>query len=266
MTEVSRYYTPNKPATNFISEEEGVSRMSLLETKKIVKRYGIRTVVDGVSLQVKTGVVVGLLGPNGAGKTTSFYSIAGFIRPNKGSVLLDGEVITNLPIHKRALKGISYLAQEPSVFKKLTVEENVRIILEPLGLAKNEINNRIDELMDDLKIEYLRNNKGHALSGGERRRVEIMRALATRPRFILLDEPFAGIDPLAVTELQRIIRKLKEKGLGVLISDHNVRETLQVCDFAYIMNAGRILTSGVAKDIIESEVARKMYLGENFSM
>lgn len=239
---------------------------SLLETKNIVKIYGSRTVVDGVSLQVKTGVVVGLLGPNGAGKTTSFYSIAGFIKPNGGNVLLDGEVITSLPIHKRALKGISYLAQEPSVFKKLTVVENVRIILEPLGLSKNEINNRIEELMDDLKIEYLRNNKGHALSGGERRRVEIMRALATRPRFILLDEPFAGIDPLAVTELQKIIRKLKDKGLGVLISDHNVRETLQVCDFAYIMNAGKILTSGVADDIIESEVARKMYLGENFSM
>lgn len=240
--------------------------MSLLETKKIVKRYGKRTVVDGVSLQVNTGVIVGLLGPNGAGKTTSFYSIAGFIRPNKGNVLLDGEVITNLPIHKRALKGISYLAQEPSVFKKLTVEENVRIILEPLKLTKNEINNRIDELMADLKIEYLRNNKGHALSGGERRRVEIMRALSTRPRFILLDEPFAGIDPLAVTELQKLIIKLKEKGLGILISDHNVRETLQVCDFAYIMNEGKILTSGVADDIIESEVARKMYLGENFSM
>lgn len=240
--------------------------MSLLETKKIIKRYGARTVVDGVSLQVKTGIVVGLLGPNGAGKTTSFYSIAGFIRPNEGSVLLDGEVITNLPIHKRALKGISYLAQEPSVFKKLTVEENVRIILEPLGMPKNEINNRIDELLSDLKIEYLRHNKGHALSGGERRRVEIMRALATRPRFILLDEPFAGIDPLAVTDLQKIIRKLKDKGLGILISDHNVRETLQVCDFAYIMNDGQILTSGVADDIIESEVARKMYLGENFSM
>ncbi|MBM9604088.1 LPS export ABC transporter ATP-binding protein [Desulfopila inferna] len=240
--------------------------MSLLETKKIKKKYGSRTVVDGVSLQVKTAVVVGLLGPNGAGKTTSFYSIAGFIRPNEGNILLDGEVITNLPIHKRALKGISYLAQEPSVFKKLTVEENVRIILEPLGLAKNEINNRIDELMADLGIEYLRNNKGHALSGGERRRVEIMRALSTRPRFILLDEPFAGIDPLAVTDLQKIIRKLKDKGLGVLISDHNVRETLQVCDFAYIMNAGQILTSGVADDIVESEVARKMYLGENFHM
>jgi lipopolysaccharide export system ATP-binding protein len=181
-------------------------------------------------------------------------------------VLLNGEDITALPIHKRALKGITYLAQEPSVFKKLTVEENVRIILEPLGLSKNEINNRISELMAELKIEYLRHNKGHALSGGERRRVEIMRALATRPNFILLDEPFAGIDPLAVADLQKIIIGLKDKGLGVLISDHNVRETLQVCDFAYIMNAGQILTSGVADDIIASEVARKMYLGENFSM
>lgn len=240
--------------------------MSLLETRNIVKKYGNRTVVDGVSLKVETGVVVGLLGPNGAGKTTSFYSIAGFIRPNQGNILLDGEVITNLPIHKRALKGISYLAQEPSVFKKLTVEENLRIVLEPLGLTTNEINNRIDELLDDLQIEHLRHNKGHALSGGERRRVEIMRALSTRPRFILLDEPFAGIDPLAVGELQRIIYSLKDRGLGILISDHNVRETLQVCDFAYIMNNGAILTSGVANDIIESEIARKMYLGENFHM
>jgi lipopolysaccharide export system ATP-binding protein len=240
--------------------------MSLLETRNIVKRYGSRTVVDGVSLQISSGVVVGLLGPNGAGKTTCFYSIAGFIRPNKGSVLFDGEVITNLPIHKRALKGISYLAQEPSVFKKLTVEENVRIILEPLGLSKRQINRRIGELMSDLNIEYLRSNKGNELSGGERRRVEIMRALSTRPKFILLDEPFAGIDPLAVNELQKLIYNLKDKGLGILISDHNVRETLQVCDFAYIMNQGQILTSGVADDIIESAVARKMYLGENFSM
>jgi lipopolysaccharide export system ATP-binding protein len=240
--------------------------MAQLETDKIIKRYRNRTVVDGVSVQVNTGVVVGLLGPNGAGKTTTFYSIAGFIRPDGGRVLLNGEEITRLPIHKRAQKGISYLAQEPSVFKKLTVEENIRIILEPLGLAKNEINNRIDELMADLKIDYLRENKGHALSGGERRRVEIMRALATRPNFILLDEPFAGIDPLAVADLQKIIIGLKDKGLGILISDHNVRETLQVCDFAYIMNAGQILTSGVADDIIESSVARKMYLGENFSM
>lgn len=240
--------------------------MPLLETKNLVKKYGNRTVVDGVSLQVNTGAVVGLLGPNGAGKTTTFYSIAGFIRPNGGNILLEGEVITNLPIHKRALRGITYLAQEPSVFKKLTVEENIRIVLEPIGLTTNEINNRIDELLSDLKIEHLRKNKGHALSGGERRRVEIMRALATRPRFILLDEPFAGIDPLAVGELQKIIFNLKERGLGVLISDHNVRETLQVCDFAYIVNNGSILTSGVADDIIESEVARKMYLGENFHM
>jgi len=240
--------------------------MAQLETDKIVKRYSKRTVVDGVSLQVQTGSIVGLLGPNGAGKTTSFYSIAGFIRPDDGRVLLNDEEITKLPIHMRAQKGISYLAQEPSVFKKLTVEENVRIILEALGLPRNEIRNRIDELMVDLKIEYLRENKGHALSGGERRRVEIMRALATKPDFILLDEPFAGIDPLAVADLQKLIMGLKDKGLGVLISDHNVRETLQVCDFAYIMNAGQILTSGVADDIIESEVARKMYLGENFSM
>lgn len=240
--------------------------MAQLITDKIIKRYRSRTVVDGVSLQVNTGAIVGLLGPNGAGKTTSFYSIAGFIRPNGGRILLNDEDITRLPIHKRAQKGLSYLAQEPSVFKKLTVEENIRIILEALSIPKNEINNRIDELMSDLKIDYLRKNKGHALSGGERRRVEIMRALATRPDFILLDEPFAGIDPLAVADLQKIIIALKAKGLGVLISDHNVRETLQVCDFAYIMNAGKILTSGVADDIIESEVARKMYLGENFSM
>lgn len=240
--------------------------MATLETRNIVKKYGPRTVVAGVSLQVQTGLVVGLLGPNGAGKTTTFYSIAGFIRPNSGTIFFGNEDITNLPIHKRALKGISYLAQEPSVFKKLTVEENVRIILEPLGLSSKEIDLRIDELLSDLNIEYLRNNKGHALSGGERRRVEIMRALSTRPQFILLDEPFAGIDPLAVIDLQKIIYALKDKGLGILISDHNVRETLQVCDFAYIMNAGQVLTSGVAHDIIESEVARKMYLGENFQM
>ncbi len=240
--------------------------MSLLETRNIVKKYGSRTVVDGVSLKVETGAVVGLLGPNGAGKTTSFYSIAGFIKPEGGDIILDGEAITGLPIHKRALKGISYLPQEPSVFRKLTVEENVRIILEPLGIPKKEIEKRIDRLISDLNLEYLRKNKGHGLSGGERRRIEIMRALATEPKFILLDEPFAGIDPLAVHDLQKLIRGLKDKGLGVLISDHNVRETLQVCDFAYIMNAGQILTSGVADDIIESEVARKMYLGEHFRM
>jgi len=243
-----------------------MSTPSILETKGIIKEYRNRRVVDQINLQVQSGMVVGLLGPNGAGKTTTFYSIVGFIRPDRGHIFLNGEDITDLPIHKRAWKGITYLAQEPSVFKKLTVEENIRIVLEPLGLAENEINNIIGELMSDLKIEHLANNKGHALSGGERRRVEIMRALATKPSFILLDEPFAGVDPLSVADLQQIILELKHKGLGVLISDHNVRETLQVCDFAYIMNNGQILTSGVAADIIESEVARKMYLGDNFSM
>lgn len=240
--------------------------MTILETSEIVKQYKKRRVVDGISLTVETGMVVGLLGPNGAGKTTTFYSIAGFIRPDAGTILLDGEDITSLPIHKRALKGLSYLPQESSVFKKLTVKENVRIVLEPLGLSRKEINKRIKRLMGDLKIEYLANNRAHSLSGGERRRVEIMRALATGPRFILLDEPFAGIDPLSVADLQQIIHDLKARGLGVLISDHNVRETLSVCDRAYIVNQGKILTSGAAEDIVNSDVARKMYLGESFSM
>lgn len=240
--------------------------MSRLEVQNIVKQYKRRRVVDGISLDVSTGSVVGLLGPNGAGKTTTFYSIAGFIKPDAGSVKLDGVDITSLPIHKRALKGISYLAQESSVFKKLTVEENVKIILEPLGISGKEIKERIQRLMEDLKIEYLAKNRAHSLSGGERRRVEIMRALATNPRFILLDEPFAGIDPLSVADLQQIIRELKNKGLGVLISDHNVRETLHVCDYAYIVNQGKILISGQAEEIVNSEVARKMYLGEHFSM
>ena len=242
------------------------SDMAVLETIGIVKEYKKRRVVDGISIKVESGRVIGLLGPNGAGKTTSFYSIAGFIRPDQGQVLLDGKDITSLPIHKRAISGISYLAQEPSVFKKLTVEENVRIILEPLGLSRKEITKRTEQLMAELKIEYLAKNKGYGLSGGERRRVEIMRALATKPRFILLDEPFAGIDPLAVADLQLIIRDLKEKGLGILISDHNVRETLTVCDYAYIVNNGQILTQGAADAIVQSDAARKMYLGADFTM
>ncbi len=238
----------------------------LLETENIVKQYKKRRVVNGISLKVESGSIIGMLGPNGAGKTTTFYAIAGFIRPDEGRVLLDGEDITALPIHKRALKGVSYLAQEPSIFKQLTVKENIKIILEPLGLSKKEIDTRIDKLMAELKIEYLADNLGHGLSGGERRRVEIMRALATEPRFILLDEPFAGIDPLAVGDLQLIIKGLKNKGLGILISDHNVRETLAVCDFAYIVNNGRILTSGAADDIVNSDEARRMYLGRDFSL
>jgi lipopolysaccharide export system ATP-binding protein len=240
--------------------------MAVLETRGIVKEYQKRRVVDGISIRVESGKIIGLLGPNGAGKTTSFYSIAGFIRPDKGQVILDGEDITSLPIHKRAVNGISYLAQEPSVFKKLTVEENVRIILEPLGVPGKEIKERTRQLMAELKIEYLAKNKGFGLSGGERRRVEIMRALATKPRFILLDEPFAGIDPLAVADLQNIILELKEKGLGILISDHNVRETLTVCDYAYIVNNGQILTQGGSDEIVQSDAARQMYLGTDFTM
>ena len=240
--------------------------MALLEARELVKQYHKRRVVDGVSLQVENGSVVGLLGPNGAGKTTSFYMIAGFVRPTSGRVLLADEDITDLPIHKRAKRGISYLAQEPSVFKKLTVEENIRIVLEPLGLEKDEIDYRINSLLEDMKIQALAGNKANTLSGGERRRVEIMRALAIKPRFILLDEPFAGIDPLSVADLQQIIIELKNKGLGVLISDHNVRETLSVCDYAYIISKGKIFTSGSAAEIVKNEEARKIYLGENFAI
>lgn len=238
--------------------------MALLEARELAKQYHKRRVVDGVSLQVENNSVVGLLGPNGAGKTTSFYMIAGFVRPTSGRVLLADEDITGLPIHKRAKRGISYLAQEPSVFKKLTVEENIRIVLEPLGLEKDEIDYRINSLLEDMKIQALAGNKANTLSGGERRRVEIMRALAIKPRFILLDEPFAGIDPLSVADLQQIIIELKNKGLGVLISDHNVRETLSVCDYAYIISKGKIFTSGSAAEIVKNEEARKIYLGENF--
>jgi lipopolysaccharide export system ATP-binding protein len=238
--------------------------MALLEARDIIKQYHNRRVVDGISLQVENGSVVGLLGPNGAGKTTSFYMIAGFVKPKSGRILLDNEDITDLPIHKRAQRGISYLAQEPSVFKKLTVEENIRIVLEPLGLDKDEINDRISSLLEDMKIEALADNRANTLSGGERRRVEIMRALAIKPRFILLDEPFAGIDPLSVADLQQIITELKNKGLGVLISDHNVRETLSVCDYAYIISSGKILTRGNAEEIVKNQDARKIYLGENF--
>ena len=240
--------------------------MALLQAREIVKQYHHRRVVDGISLQVENGCVVGLLGPNGAGKTTSFYMIAGFVRPTSGSVFLDAEDITRLPIHKRARMGISYLAQEPSIFKKLTVEENIRIVLEPLGLEHDEIDYRINSLLEDMKIQALAGNKASTLSGGERRRVEIMRALAIKPRFILLDEPFAGIDPLSVADLQQIILELKNKGLGVLISDHNVRETLSVCDHAYIINNGKILTSGNAEEIVQNGEARKIYLGEKFAI
>lgn len=240
--------------------------MAILQTVSICKQYKKRRVVDGISIKVETGTIVGLLGPNGAGKTTTFYSIAGFVRPDSGKIVLDDEDITQLPIHKRAKRGLSYLAQEPSVFKKLTVRENVQIILETLGLSKKDISRRISGLMEDLGLVHLADNLAYSLSGGERRRVEIMRALATEPKFVLLDEPFAGIDPLAIADLQEIIRSVKRRGMGVLISDHNVRETLAVCDYAYIVSSGKILAQGSSDDIVKSAAAKKMYFGENFSM
>lgn len=238
----------------------------LLSTRGLVKRFNKRTVVNEVDLQVRSGQVVGLLGPNGAGKTTTFYLVVGFSRPDSGSVSLDGEEITDLPMYQRARKGISYLSQDASVFRKLTVEENLLAILETLGIARRERLERAEQLMAEFGITHIARTRGYALSGGERRRVEIARALVTTPAFILLDEPFAGIDPIAVMDIQGIITALKVKGIGVLISDHNVRETLGVCDTAYIMNAGEILEMGNPQQIAESKKAREIYLGEGFRL
>ncbi|WP_434062356.1 LPS export ABC transporter ATP-binding protein [Desulfoferula mesophila] len=232
----------------------------------MVKIYGGRRVVDGVSLQVRDREIVGLLGPNGAGKTTSFYMTVGLIRPNEGRVLLDDKDITELPMYQRARLGISYLPQESSIFRKLTVEENVRGILETLDISEAEEEARLERLLGDLGVAHLRRNRAFSLSGGERRRVEITRLLVTDPCFILLDEPFAGIDPLAVADLQNIIRQLKDRGIGILISDHNVRETLGVCDRAYIVSSGNLIEEGTPEDIACSEVARRIYLGEQFKL
>ncbi len=245
---------------------------SKLIVQGLQKTYGRRKVVSDVSLDVSSGEVVGLLGPNGAGKTTSFYMIVGLVPAEKGTIELDGQDLTRFPIHKRAQMGLSYLPQEASVFRKLTVEENIKAVLElqrdddGKKLGKDEINRRLDGLLDDLQIAFLRENTALSLSGGERRRVEIARALATNPRFILLDEPFAGIDPIAVIEIQRIVRFLKERGIGVLITDHNVRETLGICDRAYIVNEGEILASGNPEEIIQNESVRRVYLGDKFKM
>ncbi len=245
---------------------------SKLIVQGLQKTYGRRKVVSDVSLDVSSGEVVGLLGPNGAGKTTSFYMIVGLVPAEKGTIELDGQDLTRFPIHKRAQMGLSYLPQEASVFRKLTVEENIKAVLElqrdddGKKLGKDEINRRLDGLLDDLQIAFLRENPALSLSGGERRRVEIARALATNPRFILLDEPFAGIDPIAVIEIQRIVRFLKERGIGVLITDHNVRETLGICDRAYIVNEGEILASGNPEEIIQNESVRRVYLGDKFKM
>ncbi|MFZ6674575.1 LPS export ABC transporter ATP-binding protein [Undibacterium sp. Xuan67W] len=246
--------------------------MSTLLIKGLQKRYGARQVVRDVSLEVKSGDVVGLLGPNGAGKTTSFYMIVGLVPSDAGEINVDGVDISRLPIHQRAVLGLSYLPQEASVFRKLTVEDNIRAVLELQKdeqgkfLNSAEIEKRLDTLLADLQIEGIRENQALSLSGGERRRVEIARALATNPRFVLLDEPFAGVDPIAVIEIQRIVRFLKERGIGVLITDHNVRETLGICDHAYIINQGAVLASGKPEDIITNESVRRVYLGEHFRM
>jgi lipopolysaccharide export system ATP-binding protein len=228
--------------------------------------YGGRKVVSGVDLEIRPGEVVGLLGPNGAGKTTTFYMIVGLIKPDGGRIFLDSEEITRDPMFVRARKGINYLPQEPSVFRKLTVEENILAILETLDIGGEERKNRLKQLLGELDLTDLARNKAYSLSGGERRRVEITRALVTSPRFILLDEPFAGIDPLAVADIQKIIQKLKSKGIGVVISDHNVRETLSVCDRAYILNEGTVLIEGLPEMIAESRIARKFYLGDDFRL
>jgi lipopolysaccharide export system ATP-binding protein len=240
--------------------------MSELQVDTLKKRYGSRVVVKDVSLAISSGEVVGLLGPNGAGKTTCFYMIVGLISVDDGAIHLDGEEISHFAMHRRARMGLSYLPQEASVFRKLTVEENIRAILELQGLSEEEIETRLAGLLHDLNIAHLRQSTALSLSGGERRRVEIARALATRPSFILLDEPFAGIDPIAVLDIQKIIRFLRERGIGVLITDHNVRETLGICDRAYIINDGSVLAFGKPDEIVYNESVRRVYLGENFRL
>jgi lipopolysaccharide export system ATP-binding protein len=240
--------------------------MSELKVNGLKKRYKARTVVKDVSLDVASGEVVGLLGPNGAGKTTSFYMMVGLVPLDGGSILLDGQELSRMPIHRRARLGLSYLPQEASIFRKLTVAQNVAAILELRGLPQPEVEQWTDDLLHDLHVHHLRDNPALSLSGGERRRVEIARALASDPRFILLDEPFAGVDPIAVLEIQKIIRFLTERSIGVLITDHNVRETLGICDHAYIINEGLVLASGKPEEIVYNEAVRKVYLGEHFRL
>jgi lipopolysaccharide export system ATP-binding protein len=240
--------------------------MHLLETQGLVKVYGGRRVVNSVDINVKRGEVVGLLGPNGAGKTTTFYMVTGVIPPDEGRIIFDQRDITWMPLHKRARCGIAYLSQEPSIFRKLTVEENIIAVLETLGFSPRERKRRCDELLGELRISHLRKSKAYTLSGGEKRRVEITRALVTNPLFILLDEPFSGIDPIAVSECQEIIKELKAKGLGILLTDHNVRETLTITDRSYLMADGKILISGSKEDLLSNPQAREIYLGEKFTM
>jgi len=243
-----------------------MSAKDLLQAEGLVKIYGGKKVVNQVDIVVNRREIVGLLGPNGAGKTTTFYMMVGLTHPDKGRVFLDGQDITGDPMHLRARKGISYLAQEPSIFRKLTVRQNLLAILEIMNIPTSERKSRLENSLTELGISHLAKQKAMSLSGGERRRLEISRALITGPRFMLLDEPFAGIDPLAINDIQEIIRQLRERGLGVIITDHNVRETLSVCDKAYIINQGGIIVEGPPDKIISNEVARSVYLGDNFDM
>lgn len=240
--------------------------MSILSIEGISKSFKKRKVVNEVSFRVESGQVVGLLGPNGAGKTTSFYMVVGIVGPDEGHIELDEESITDLPMFQRARIGLSYLPQEPSIFRKLTVKENILVALEAHGVSSSAKRERLKTLIEDFNIGHISDSYGYALSGGERRRVEIARALAGKPKFILLDEPFAGIDPIAVGDLQEIITSLKERGIGILITDHNVRETLGICDYAYILKDGEIQVQGAAMEVAESKLARKFYLGENFRL
>lgn len=237
-----------------------------LRGESLIKRYGRRTVVSDVSINVNQGEIVGLLGPNGAGKTTTFYMMVGFIKPNGGKVFLDTEEITNLPMYRRAQSGIGYLPQEPSVFRKLSVEDNILAILEMMELSRSEQREKCESLIDEFGLQKVRKSNGDTLSGGERRRTEIARALASDPKFILLDEPFAGIDPIAVEDIQSIVQKLKTKDIGILITDHNVQETLSITDRAYLMFEGKILRDGTAEDLAADELVRKVYLGQSFEL
>ena len=237
-----------------------------LHTDKLDKFYGRRKVVDGMSIRVEQGEIVGLLGPNGAGKTTTFYMVVGFIKPTDGHVYLDEKEITSIPMYKRARLGIGYLPQEASVFRKMTVEDNIASVLEMTSLSRNEQKERREELIEEFGLQKVRKNVGDSLSGGERRRTEIARSLATNPKFILLDEPFAGIDPIAVEDIQNIVSKLKTKNIGILITDHNVQETLSITDRAYLMFEGRILKTGTAEELAADELVRKVYLGQHFEL
>jgi len=237
-----------------------------LKVENLTKSYNGRSVVNNINIEISRGEIVGLLGPNGAGKTTSFYMVVGLIRPDKGNIFFDSTDITQMPMHKRARQGIGYLCQEDSIFRKLTVEENIMAVLETLNISMNERKSRLDKFLNELNISHLARNKAYTLSGGERRRLEITRALVTEPSFLLLDEPFSGIDPIAVFEAQQIIQDLKQGGLGILLTDHSARETLAITDRSYIMHEGKILISGTSKDLISNPKARQIYLGEKFTL